>query len=124
MFVLLFIVTFSLVWGLYELVGNQVQQVTEISFIKKEQIRSRTIAELKRNDFQLIASDLWGSAKTLSDMASRPEILADPSASMKALVENAYTFGTGPTKEETDWDAATWYVAPNNDTNISAMEQV
>lgn len=100
MILLLLISMTCLIWGLYELVANQVQQITEISFIKKEQIRSRTIAELKQYDFQLVVSDLWASAKTISDLVSNPnpeDGLRDDTYLTENLnkVVNAHNFGVG-----------------------------
>ena len=62
MLLLLLVYAVGTLWVLFELVSNQVQQVIEISFIKTEQIKSKTIAELKQNEFHIISQDLWGSA--------------------------------------------------------------
>ena len=73
---ILFLVIFLLVaGGLYKISSNQVQQIIEISFIKKEQIWSTTIAQLKQNEMQMTSADLYGSAQSISDMITRPEIV-------------------------------------------------
>ena len=39
---------------LLEINSNQIQQAYEVAFIKKEQIRAKTIAEMKQNELNLI----------------------------------------------------------------------
>ena len=64
----------------------------------------------------LILQDLWGEAKSLSDMISRPEIIVEnylEKHSEKNLI-NSYEFfeGMGPEerKKFKSWDLSTWYV--------------
>ena len=73
------------------LVELHLSQILEIGFIKSEQIFSNMLAELKQNELNLIQQGLWGSAKSISDMISRPEIIDDGYLTTNKLV-SAYEF--------------------------------
>ena len=78
MIALILMLTVSLIWqitNLTKLVSKQIAQVMHISYLKNVKIRTNIMADLKQNEFNLIHQDLWGAAKSISDMVSRPEIL-------------------------------------------------
>ena len=123
---ILFLVIFLLVaGGLYKISSNQVQQIIEISFIKQEQIWSTTIAQLKQNEMQMTSADLYGSAQSISDMITRPEIVDQAYLSAyRGDIENAFTFASGADAESvSDWDSALWYMAPNDDQYFRDLAQ-
>ena len=69
---------------------------------------------MKQNDLHAINQDLLGSAQTISDMLSRPDIVHQDYNN--DAVENAYVFATSEgAKTKVDWEKGTWYVAPNDD---------
>ena len=78
MIALILMLTVSLIWqitNLTKLASKQIAQVMHISYLKNVKIRTNMMADLKQNEFNLIHQDLWGTAKSISDMVSRPEIL-------------------------------------------------
>ena len=78
MIALILMLTVSLIWqitNLTKLASKQIAQVMHISYLKNVKIRTNMMADLKQNEFNLIHQDLWGAAKSISDMVSRPEIL-------------------------------------------------
>ena len=78
---------------------------------------------MKQNEWNLILQDLWGSAKAISDMVSKPEILMDNYIEEYGFprVDNAHlaykdTKEGSPERADSknpDWDRGTWYVAPD-----------
>ena len=65
----------------------------------------------------MTSADLYGSAQSISDMISRPEIVDQAYLdAYKSQIKNAYDFANGPDAETTvDWDRGLWYMAPNDD---------
>ena len=56
--------------GLYTLIKKHTHEFLIVSQVKLENIRSATVAELRQNDLQLVSSDVWASAKAISDLVS------------------------------------------------------
>ena len=57
MIVLLYVSAFIQIRQLKKLAKKQIVQVTRVAFLKKEEIRSKTLAELKQNEFNLMHQD-------------------------------------------------------------------
>ena len=72
------------------------------------------MADLKQNEFNLIHQDLWGAAKSISDMVSRPEILVPEyqAAGAPDITVSQYDvfkdFTAGTNQDEYDQDGLNW----------------
>ena len=123
MIIMLFI---SAVWNMLVfsvLVSNkQLTQIIKISFIKTEQIHAKTLAEMKQNEMNLMLQDLWGSAKSISDMVTRPDEILVKGYDGASLVDNAHeayvnTEEDSPEREakNADWNRGTWYTCADQE---------
>ena len=72
---------------------------------------------MKQNEMSLILQDLWGEAKSISDMISRPEIIVENYLQDHAdnNILNSYDNFIDMDPEERklykqDWEHSTWYV--------------
>lgn len=72
---LLFISLTAAIYGFYVLMIQNVRDSLEVSYYKNLHIKAKTIAELKMNDMNLVNHDLWASARYLSDLASKENIV-------------------------------------------------
>jgi hypothetical protein len=100
-------------YGFYALMVQNIRDSLEVSYYKNLHIKSKTIAELKMNDLNLVNHDLWASAQYLSEMADS-NLIVD----QQYVQQYQNFFEAGPELAERGWDGSfdfdkvSWYLAP------------
>ena len=82
--------------GLYSLIKKHCNDYIFVSQVKLQGIRSSTLAEMRQNDLQLVATDVYASAKSISDIVTYyddPDVVPDDyNYYYASYAENSWTY--------------------------------
>jgi hypothetical protein len=117
--VVLLILNFYLLslFGLFNLINTHTNDFIVTTQIKLENVRSNTLATLRQNEMQLIATDVAASGAAMSDIVTHLDDgdMIDQEYDLYAQnkAESAYVSTLwGKPESYQDWSKTTWYIQP------------